>query len=41
MGDRLATMDMNRKVGGCCAPFLGDLGPHLTYWCLAWGLPPY
>jgi len=24
MGDRLATIDMGRKVGGCCAPILGD-----------------
>ena len=23
MGDRLATIDMARKVGGCCAPFRG------------------
>ena len=23
MGDRLATTDMGRKVGGCCAPFHG------------------
>jgi len=22
-GDRLATIDMDRKVGGCCVPFLG------------------
>ena len=21
MGDRLAAIDMGRKVGGCCAPF--------------------
>jgi len=32
MGDRLATSDMGRKVGGgCCAPFgVEELGPHLT-----------
>jgi len=28
MGDRLATTD---KQGGCCDPFWGQLGPHLTY----------
>jgi len=26
---RLATIDMGRKLG-CCDPYLGDLGPHLT-----------
>ena len=26
MGDRLATIDMDRKVGGCCAPFRGGSG---------------
>jgi len=30
MGDRLATIDMARKVEGCCAPFRGELGPCLT-----------
>jgi len=30
MGDRFATIDMGRKEGGCCAPFLGGAGPHLT-----------
>jgi len=31
VGDRLATVDMGRKLGGCCAPFRGgQLGPHLT-----------
>jgi len=35
MDDRLATIDMGLKVGGCCAPFfLGELGPHLTKWRL-------
>jgi len=24
MGNRLATIDMGWKVGGCCAPFLGE-----------------
>jgi len=26
MGDRLATIDMGQKVGGCSAPFLGIEG---------------
>jgi len=26
MGDRLATIDMGRKVGGCSAPFYGGTG---------------
>ena len=26
MGDRLATIDMGRKVGGCCTPFRGRTG---------------
>jgi len=30
MGDFLATTDMGRKVGGCCAPFLRELGTDLT-----------
>jgi len=30
MGDLLATIDMGRKVGGCCAPFLRELGTNLT-----------
>jgi len=29
------------KSGGCCAPFRGELGPHLTQCRLGWGLPPY
>jgi len=38
MGDRLATTDVGRKVGGCCAlcPFpWGELGPYLTQCRLA------
>jgi len=31
MGDRLATTDMDRKLGRC-APFWGKLGPRLTLW---------
>jgi len=49
MGDRLATIDMGRKVGrGCYAPFCGaELGPHLTqcgmgdaYLHTKWNLDP-
>jgi len=29
-GDRLATIDMCRKVGGLLCPFRGEQGPHLT-----------
>jgi len=33
MGDYLATIDMGRKVGGCCAPFRGGAGsPSNTMW---------
>jgi len=44
MGDRLATIDMGRKLGGAALPpFLGkeELGPHLTQCRLGRGLPPY
>jgi len=45
MGDRLATIDMGRKEGGCCAPFggegVGELGPNLTQCRLGLGLPQY
>ena len=43
MGDRLATIDMGRKLmGGCAAPvFGGELGLHLTQCRLDRGLPPY
>ena len=43
MGDRLATIDMDRKVGrGRCVPlFLGELGPHLTQCGMGRGLPSY
>jgi len=41
MGDRLATIHMGRKLGGC-APFgVGELGPNLTQRGLGRGLPPY
>ena len=41
MGDRLATIDMGRKLGGS-APFLvGELGSHLTQGRLGRGLPPH
>jgi len=42
MGDRLTTIDiMGRKTEGCCVPFLGELGPHLSQCHLDRGLPPY
>jgi len=31
MGDRLTTIDMGRKVGGCCAPFLEGGGRAEAY----------
>ena len=42
MGNRLATVDMGRKVRGCCAHLRGGgswLGPHLTQCRLGRGLP--
>jgi len=39
MGDRLATVDMGRKLGA--VPLLGELGPHLTQCGLGQGLHPY
>jgi len=43
LGDRLATIDMGRKVGVLCPAFLGagQLGSHLTQCRLDRGLPPY
>jgi len=42
MGDRLATIDMDRKEGGLLCPFMcGELGPHVTQCGLGRGLPPY
>jgi len=38
MIDHLATIDMGRKVGGCCAPFGRELGPQLTQCDLGRGL---
>jgi len=40
MGDHLITIDMGRKLG-CCAPFGGKLGLHLTQCGLGWVLPSY
>ena len=37
----LATIDMGRKVGSCCAPSVGWLGPHLTQCPLGRCLPRY
>jgi len=38
MGDSLATIDMGRNWGGCCAPFRGGMamGPHVTI--VSWSL---
>jgi len=42
MGDRLATIDMCRKVGMAAVPLsVGELGPHLTQCRLGRGVPPY
>jgi len=42
MGDRLATIDMDRKVGGAVVPLsVGELGSHLTQCRLGRGLPAY
>jgi len=40
MGDR-ARAKWAKKVGGCCAPFRGGAGSHLTQCRLGQGLPPY
>jgi len=39
MGDRLATIDMGRKLGAAC-PFLRELGSDLTQCGVGRGLPP-
>jgi len=49
MGDRLATIDMGRKLGGGLCPFGGGAGSHLTQrglgrgWAEKWwgGLCPF
>jgi len=41
MGDRLATLDMGRKVGGCCAPSAGRAGSPSNTLCLGRGLCPH
>jgi len=41
MGDRFATIDMGRKVEGCCALFRGGLDLHATQCRLAEAIPPY
>jgi len=43
MGDRLATIDMGRKIGVCVPIFFGggEAGPHLTQNGLDRGLPSY
>jgi len=41
MGDRLATIDMGRKVGAVPLFRGGELGPHLTQCGLGRSLAPY
>jgi len=41
MGDHLATIDMDQKLGVCVPLGEGELGPHLTQCDQGWGLPPY
>ena len=41
MGDRLATIDMGRKLGAVRHFGGGELGPHLTQCGLGQGLPSY
>ena len=40
MGDRLATVDMGRKIGELC-PLWGKVDPHITQCGLDRGLPSY
>jgi len=39
MGDRLRTIDMGRKLGGCARFGQGELGPHVTQCGQGRGLP--
>jgi len=41
MGERLATIDMGRKVGAAVPISVAELGLHLTQCRLDQGLPPY
>jgi len=42
IGDRLATIDMDRKVEGAIVPLsVGEVGLYLTQCGLGRGLPPY
>jgi len=42
MGDRGHNRHGPKSAGGgCCAPFAGELGPHLTQCGLGWRLLPY
>jgi len=42
MGDCLAKIDTGQKLGaGCCAPYRGELGSHLTQCHLGRGIDPY
>jgi len=41
MGDRLATIDMGRKVGAAVPLSMKEVGPNLTRCHLGRGLSPY
>jgi len=41
MGDRLTTIDTDRKLEGCAPFWEGELGPHVTHGGMGRGLPPY
>ena len=41
MGDRLTTINMDRKLAGGAVPRLGELDPHVTQCGLDLGLPLY
>jgi len=41
LDDRLATIDMGRKVGDAVPLSVVELGPHLTQCGLGRGLPPH
>jgi len=41
ISDHSATIDMGRKAGAAVSLSVGELGPHLTQYCLGRGLHPY
>jgi len=41
MGDRLARIDMGRKVVAAVPLSVGKLGPHLTMWPGPWPIPKW